>query len=100
MQGVKSAALMLPRSKTAEPNSGVAFKGPCCNLKPRELENVAQRGSIIASARLSAERADSALFEAGEFLLLGCTKIIASFVILVAVSFLNEASTIELNRNI
>jgi hypothetical protein len=91
--------------KTAEPNSAVAFKDPCCNVKPRELENVAHLEDRLSQqlAYVSrAERAGSALFEAGEFLLLGCTKSIASFVILETVSVLKrlrQSNQIEIFNN-
>jgi hypothetical protein len=90
--GVQSTALGLT-IKTAEPNSRVAFEDPCCNLKPRERENVAHledRLSQQLAYMPGAERADSALFEAGPFLLLGCTTIIASSVILVTVSVIKR----------
>jgi hypothetical protein len=89
---VKSAALGLT-IKTAEPNSRVAFEDPCCNLKPRELKNVAHLEDRLAQQLAympRAERAHSALFEAGSSLLLGCTTIIASSVILATLSVLKR----------
>lgn len=89
---MKSAALGLT-IKTVEPNSRVEFEDPCCNLKPRELKNVAHLEDRLAQQLAympRAERADSALFEAGSSLLLGCTTIIASSVILVTVSVLKR----------
>jgi hypothetical protein len=79
--------------KTAELNSRVAFEDPCCNLKPKELENVAHledRLSQQLAYMPGAERADSALFEADSSLLLGCNTIIASSVILVTESVLKR----------
>ena len=101
LQGVKSEALVLPRSKTAEPNSGVAFKDPCRNLKPKELETVAHLEDRL-SQQLAyiprAERANSTLCDGRHF----CFSAVYDnrLVCHLGNCKLKAASTIELNRNI